>query len=138
MRTPRPLLFVVIAWGSAALAACSSTSPGPASTDGGGAVADAADATADGALDGEVDDAPGDSSNPCNHPPTTTYSCSSLPNDEGACVGGPPQAGDAGGGASYPIGCVATVPACNAFYPGQPLTCTCTPLGMMASWACGA
>jgi hypothetical protein len=112
-----------------ALAACSSSSstspPGDAST--------VADAFADGASsDAGLEDA----NEGCDAPATTTYSCESMPASEGACEGGPPQAGDAGPEASYPLGCVATLPTCNPFYAGEAMTCSCTPLGMTAKWVC--
>jgi hypothetical protein len=59
-----------------------------------------------------------------------------MPPSEGACEGGPPQAGDAGPAASYPLGCVATLPSCNPLYGGEAMTCSCTPLGMTAMWVC--
>jgi hypothetical protein len=121
------------AGGISLVVACSSSSSPPPSTDAGGDL-DASDAT----TDGEIDALPGDASNTCDHASTTTYSCEPLPLSEGACMGGPMQAGDAGAGFSYSIGCVATVPACSAFYPGEVVTCTCNPLGMTGSWTCGA
>jgi hypothetical protein len=112
--------------------ACSASTSAPGSIDG-GPVADASDAAADG---GVPDGGPDDGSDTCDHAATTTYGCSPMPAGEGACQGGPPQAGDAGSDVSYPLGCVATLPSCNPFFAGEATTCSCTPLGMTAMWVC--
>jgi len=110
--------------------ACSASSSAPSVNDAGAPGADAGSDAAN--LDGSVVDA-GDS---CDAPASTTFACAAMPPGEGACQGGPPQAGDAGVGSSYPIGCVATLPSCNPFYAGEAMTCSCTPLGMTAMWVC--
>jgi hypothetical protein len=131
MRTPAPLM-TAMAVASFLCAACSASSSSPAPNDAGGLEPDA-DAAVDGAsTDGSLDGA----NDTCNHPATTTYACSPMPPNEGACEGGPPQAGDAGPAVSYPLGCVATLPSCNPLYGGEAMTCSCTPLGMTAMWVC--
>jgi hypothetical protein len=131
MRTPAPLPSMM-AVALFTCAACSASSSSPAPSDAGGLEPDA-DAAIDGA---STDGSPADANDTCNHPATTTYACSPMPPSEGACEGGPPQAGDAGPAASYPLGCVATLPSCNPLYGGEAMTCSCTPLGMTAMWVC--
>jgi hypothetical protein len=134
-RAVRRLSLVALfagASGVSVVVACSSSSSPAPSTDAGGNL-DASDA----AVDGEGDALPGDASNTCDAASTTTYSCEPLPLDEGACMGGPHQAGDAGAGFSYSIGCVATLPECRPFAPTETVMCTCNPLGMTGSWTCG-
>jgi hypothetical protein len=114
--------------------ACSSSSASPVPDDA-GSIADAG--PADGA-DGGGD--AGDAAPSCGQPATTTFACDAMPAGEGACQGGPSiggSGGDAGAGSSYPLGCVATLPKCDALYGNTPVTCSCTPLGMTAMWACG-
>jgi hypothetical protein len=120
------------AGGISVVAACSSSSSPPPSTDAGDN-ADASDAAVDGQVDGAL---PDDGSDTCDHLATTTYSCAPLPIDQGVCMGGPRQAGDAGAGFSYSLGCQATLPECRPFYPSQTVTCTCSPQGMTGSWTC--
>jgi len=129
MRTLATLVGLAVATASGPIACSASTSaPGSIGSIDGGPVADASDAEADGG--------PDDGSDTCDHAATTTYGCSPMPAGEGACQGGPSQAGDAGSDVSYPLGCVATLPSCNPFFAGEATTCSCTPLGMTAMWVC--
>jgi hypothetical protein len=111
------------------LAGCSSSSaPAPSEVEAGLNTGVNLDASADATGD--------DGTDVCNHAAVVTYACSPLPMGEGSCQGGPPQAGDAGSDMSYPLGCVATLPMCDPFYPNVALTCSCGSSGPMATWSC--
>lgn len=96
-----------------------------------------------GADAGEAADAMAEESPPagdggCGAPDAATYACMPQPLDAGGC---PPWGDTDGGAASYPVGCVATVPRCSGFtVPPSPLTCNCTvdvpPFDGGAQWVC--
>jgi hypothetical protein len=118
--------FALASFGASA---CSSSSSSPGATGG------SSDASAESGDDGG--DA-GDAGPSCGAPAMTTFACEVMPANEGACEDGPAAGGDAGAGSSYPLGCVATIPKCDALYGTMPVTCTCKPLGMTAMWVCGS
>lgn len=124
----RTLPALLCALASASMA-CSSSSPSPPDA-GPVGLNTVVDASAD------APQAADDGSDPCGHPAMTTYACASEAPTEGQCQGGPLDAPDASVTASYPLGCVATVPRCSAFYPTMAVTCTCNPLGMTSMWDC--
>jgi hypothetical protein len=124
----RTISAILCALASASMA-CSSSSASP--PDAGEVGLNPVDASAD-----APHDAADDGSDQCGHPAMTTYGCTAEPPTEGQCQGGPLDAPDASVTASYPLGCVATVPRCSSFYPMMAVTCTCNPLGMTSMWDC--
>jgi hypothetical protein len=82
-----------------------------------------------------------DDDNTCGHPDKAMYSCEPVPvGTPDSCTGGP--GGDFLGlpvqdpDKAFPVGCRATLPICEAYYPGSVQTCDCTGGGMYVGWGC--
>jgi hypothetical protein len=111
-----PLLACIAACGGDAIVSSDADAP-----DGGGSQDAGSDrsAPAEASVDSRAPDASGD----CGQPVGPMYACPKGPEDGGTCgpYGAPP---DAPTNATYPVGCVVTLPECNGFFPG-PQTCNC-------------
>ena len=66
----------------------------------------------------------------CNAPEATTYSCQSIDAGAEGCAGGPTlQNVNADPGKTFPAGCTARLPFCNAAYGDTVQTCECNHFG---------
>jgi hypothetical protein len=124
-----PLFACFVACGGQALGGSDAAAP-----DGGGSQDGGRDRSAP--SEASVDSEPPDASGDCGQPVEPMYACPKGAGDGGTCgpYGAPP---DASTNASYPVGCVVTLPECNSFFPG-PETCNCEDLPPKdePAWVC--